>query len=425
MEYAPGIPQKKLRKDLPISKGEVWTANLQEHLALKAGPHIDFRLLPPNSDLAYSWAIRHFPKQPGEKRLAKEVEPHTKDYLGFSGEIPSGYGKGTVKSNYLDKAHVIYSDPNKVELAIHDKKNPTRLVFIRTGGDNWLAINNTPTEESHPAIPKTKYKPISKQEVLKALEDERVAFSPKLDGANNLLYLQKGKPVKVFSYRQSKKSAEKIDHSFKTPYWAQKATEDAIIRGELLNTKNPLQTARLLNSKTTKLSPEELQALRFYSFDLPQKSDLTWKEKFDILKKYEYPTVPIALTKAEKSELLNQIEAGQYPLTDEGLILYDWEQNTPPRKYKKTEDWDLIVTGYEKGKVGSKYEKALGKLLAKDPQTGETIRVGTGFTDSDREEILKNWNEYKNKKIKITAQEKLPAGKFRMPVFKEWRTDDY
>lgn len=69
---------------------------VQEHIAEKAGFHHDFRLEVDNT--LESWAVpKGVPTETGIKRLAIEVADHGLDYIDFEGEIPEGYGKGTVK----------------------------------------------------------------------------------------------------------------------------------------------------------------------------------------------------------------------------------------------------------------------------------------------------------------------------------------
>ena len=92
---------------------------IQEHIAKKAGKHWDLRLQMPGDLSKYrtkrdfsttkepvgkgtsvmrSWSIpkARLPRK-GEKLLAVATEDHPLSYQNFEGEIPSGYGAGTVK----------------------------------------------------------------------------------------------------------------------------------------------------------------------------------------------------------------------------------------------------------------------------------------------------------------------------------------
>ncbi|HRD29411.1 MAG TPA: DNA polymerase ligase N-terminal domain-containing protein, partial [Caulobacter sp.] len=67
---------------------------IQKHAATRL--HYDLRL--EHEGVFLSWAVTRGPsRDPADKRLAVEVEPHPLDYGDFEGTIPKGeYGGGTV-----------------------------------------------------------------------------------------------------------------------------------------------------------------------------------------------------------------------------------------------------------------------------------------------------------------------------------------
>jgi len=101
-----------------------------------------------------SWAVPKGPSlDPGEKRLAVEVEDHPLEYGSFEGTIPKGqYGGGSVL--LWDRGTwTPLVDPHeglrrgKLEFELHGKKLSGNWALIRMGGrgdekgkKNWLLI---------------------------------------------------------------------------------------------------------------------------------------------------------------------------------------------------------------------------------------------------------------------------------------------
>jgi len=119
-----------------------------------------------------------------------------------------------------------------------------------------MLYNYTPTKESkiYKDVPdyKRSYKSIEPERLTLNTSRQDEAFAPKLDGAHNLVVLRPNKRPDVFSYRNSVRGPERIDHTFKTNLYKQtspKELGDTILRSELfIPGGKGNDTARILNS---------------------------------------------------------------------------------------------------------------------------------------------------------------------------------
>jgi bifunctional non-homologous end joining protein LigD len=128
---------------------------VQEHHASRL--HYDFRL--EADGVLKSWAVPKGPSMdPGEKRLAVQVEDHPLGYASFEGEIPEGqYGAGTVQvwdSGVYDNLLAEKAAPKtvaegiadgKLEFVLHGKRLRGRFSLVRMkdrgrGKPQWLLI---------------------------------------------------------------------------------------------------------------------------------------------------------------------------------------------------------------------------------------------------------------------------------------------
>jgi len=123
---------------------------VQKHLSSHL--HYDLRL--EWGGVLKSWAVPKGPSlDPGDKRLAVEVEDHPLDYAEFEGVIPAGeYGAGPViiwdRGYYRGKPPQadfgeMMSD-GRIKLNIHGEKIKGGYMLVRTGWggkkNNWLLI---------------------------------------------------------------------------------------------------------------------------------------------------------------------------------------------------------------------------------------------------------------------------------------------
>ncbi len=432
-----GIPEMGRVDELPTSdQPKIWNFSLQLHEAERAGAHYDLRLGDPSTGIAHSWVVQRLP-EPGEKILAVRQSSHTEEYMGFSGEIPQGYGKGKVKSVMHEKVEVLRSFPGKISFLLHRAGAPVRYTLVRAFDDkNWLLVNHTPTRKTRSEVPnyKAKYKEIDSVNY----NNPNQVFSEKIDGAHGVMVLRSGKYPEVFSYRDSKKSDTLIDHTFKLDSYKGKVSPvNAVIRGELYAVDEEGRalpstvTSGLLNSET--LKARKGPKLQFRAFDLQRVgtrdvSNFPYNTKLTFLDRItkSFPGVrsmKLYNTPEDKKKLVESICSGENPLTSEGIVVYNIGDSVPQKlKFKK--DMDLFIKGFFDATAGSKYEnKAVGGIIASFTEDGlGDIYIGSGISDELRKKFYANPNAYIGKKIKVEYQDFYPETmKLRMPVFKEFR----
>ena len=360
-----GVKNPKVNTPVPETQFQEATLGIQEHLADKAGRHFDLRIALPQTGVAHSWALPQG-RMPlsGEKVLAVESGDHDLSYMGFSGQIGPGYGKGKVNLKAFEKIEVLESNPNKITFAQYTGSGVNRYSLIRIVGGDWLLLNTTATKTTRPEIPQFKrsYTEISESDLTSKLHDPNILLAPKIDGAHTVIGLRPERRIDAFSYRPSKKGPELIDHSFKTDLYKYKSPPSlgkTVLRAEFFGidpiTKKPVQSAvtgGLLNSGTFR--SRELQKSQgrlshlIYDIDIYKGKDvsqLPYSLKLELLErvKQQMPELQIvqpARSYIEKSNLLDEVKSGKHPLTHEGVVVYDLNKSTP-EKYKITKDIDV------------------------------------------------------------------------------------
>jgi bifunctional non-homologous end joining protein LigD len=131
---------------------------VHEHHASRL--HFDFRL--EMKGVLRSWAVPKGPSMdPGEKRLAVEVEDHPLEYGDFEGTIPGGeYGAGRVVIWDRGTYGLLEQTGDKIVFSMEGKKLRGSFVLVRLRksktGKDWLLIKQ---KDKH-ALPGWKLSPI-------------------------------------------------------------------------------------------------------------------------------------------------------------------------------------------------------------------------------------------------------------------------
>lgn len=426
-EFAPGIPDRSVKANLPsFTRPQKWEYVLHDHLADRARQHFDLRLGDPATGQAHSWVVRSWPGV-GEKVLAIQQPTHTVKYMDFQGEIKSGYGKGMVNIADRDQIEVIKSSPGKVTFHKYKGGGIEKFTLIKTNGDQWLLLNHTHSGELGKyfnAHAKYKMKDLSSSYIK---QDDDLVVS-KIDGAYATTILRPNKSPIVLSARISKKTGLPIEYTPKIYDMLNKVSPkslgNTVLRTEVYAVDKHGQEIpnRLLGGilnanvwKSREMQTETATPLRLAITDV-----LKYKGK-DVSKlnandKYKL----IGIINSKFPVLQNPMDLEKKINFKEGKIVW---RNGEPFKVKNRPDYDYIVRDIFTANTKSSTPRA-GGIIASESPSGVTTRIGTGFTHTELEDMIKNPNEYIGRVAKINAMEKYPSGKLRAPSFNAWHIDN-
>jgi len=289
--------------------------------------------------------------------------------------------------------------------------------------------------------PKPKYRTLPAAEVPRA-PDMFDALSVKLDGAHSIVHLgQPGSRIRVFSPRISTITKRRIEYTDKLvglPSRTPPSLANTLARAEVIAMKGRrsmghTNTAAILNTKDpeeAKRKQRKLGLLRPFLFDVERfrgrdVRHLPPKEKLQILRQikqrlrgFRIPTVYI--TKRAKTRAFKLVRAGKHPLSDEGFIGFNLnDHRSRPVKVKFRPDMDVWIRRIFRAKRPGWGEGFWYSLTKRGPIVG---KVGTGFTQAQRESLIRNPEEWIGRKATVTYQ-KGGRRALRAPSFKRLHLD--
>lgn len=454
-EFAPGLPDPRRFGNVPdLPKGRELLYVVQKHLADRAGPHFDLRFgenLGTKPSL-FSWAAKHLPSEPGEKRMMFQQPLHTGQYADFEGDITSGYGKGKVKTH--DKGRVVITkvQPDKISFVVTHKKHPEMFTMVRTSGaptrgtertkrtqgGSWLMINTTPTDVI--AHKKVRYSKVDQADIEKLFSPDYL-HEEKIDGAAALYKLFSDK-IEILSYRPST-SGRPIVHTYRvggtTGINIPKRLVGSVLRGELYGVRRdsgeaiPAQElGGILNASTSKsLKKQQAQGVELrnrifnviqlgkqrLSPDDPRRERIAQLE--EIMQHLPQPKFGLprrAETPDEQRKMWEEIRSGKNPLTEEGIVAWP-AAGGKPTKVKLYEEHDVHVKDIFPGEKRLAGVGAGGFGYSTEPGGPRVGEVGTGFTEETRRQMLEDPDQYIGRVARVKAQAKFPSGALRAPSF--------
>ena len=167
-----------------------------------------------------------------------------------------------------------------------------------------------------------------------------------------------------------------------------------------------------------------------------QKCDLTWEQRRAIAtnlalnNKFTFFELLPLLYKGSDTSVIAEFLDQAIADDQEGIMInicdapYEFKRTTNLLKVKKMQTLDLQIIGFEEG--SGKYSGTLGAILVRY-KNGNTVKVGSGFTDWLRSEIWNNQNKYWDRICEIQYFEETTnqdgGESLRFPIFKDFRYD--
>ncbi len=394
---------------------------IQEHHATAL--HWDFRL--EHDGVLVSWALpKGLPVDPHQNRLAVHTEDHPMDYASFEGEIPAGeYGGGTVTVWDTGTYAVEKWMEKEVAVVLHGDRANGRYVLFPTNGKQWMIHRRDPVPDGWEPLP-TEFRPMlaTPGELPKG---RGWAYEFKWDG------IRAG--VSVEGGRVHVRSRNDLDLTAAFPelqgLGASLGMTTAFFDGEVvvtgpegvpafslvqhrLHVDNHRVAARLAQETPASLMLFDLLYLNGMSL-----VDLPYRDRREVLDSLgiggDHWVVAPSFTGDGADVMNTAIENGL-----EGVV--SKRASSPYRLGRRSDEWvktkfvrsqEVVIGGYTAGN-GSR-RATFGALLLGIPTADGLAyvgKVGTGFSDQDRTQLVERLRRAPRKTSPFSTPPPLPKG---------------
>lgn len=266
-------------------------------------------------------------------------------------------------------------------------------------------------------------------------EDEELTgnwiVQPKYDGLRAVIIFEGGRCMSILS--RSGRELFNVDHIIKE--LTDVNFKNGVLDGELYG-KDWNESISVVRASKGK---RDGGAIKFYAFDyIPLNEWKSLKGTTPLVKRLEMlknlinlPGGLVNIEQAPSQPVANAKEAWIWAdkfkgVGYEGAVakdlgsVYEFKRSENWLKLKFEESHDLEIIGYQEG--SGKNKGRLGAFICKGFK-GETINVGGGLSDEQREEVWKKKETYIGKIIEVKCQEKTKDGSMRFPVLVRFRDD--
>jgi bifunctional non-homologous end joining protein LigD len=387
----------------PARQGREPRFVIQEHHA--SSLHWDFRL--ERDGVLVSWALpKGLPVTRDDNHLAVHVEDHPLEYGSFSGTIPSGqYGGGTVsiwdEGTYTCEK---WSD-HEVMVVLHGHRTEGRFVLFPTRDKNWMIHRMDPLPDGYEPLPKELAPMLA---VAGPLPTGRSpwAYEFKWDGIRALVWVDGGRA------RAVSRSGRDITASFPELRGLGEAlgSTRVVLDGEIvaLGPDGRPSFARLQHrmhvtssrnvARAASTDPASLVVFDLLHLDGRSLLRATYDERRRQLDQLAIGGPIWAVTPSFTNESGADVLRSALELGMEGVVAKRRDSTYHPGT--RSSDWvkvkgqrtqEVVIGGWTAGQGNRR--STFGALLLGLPSPGRRQltfvgKVGTGFTDGAREELL-------------------------------------
>ena len=373
---------------------------IQEHHARSL--HWDLRL--EHNGVMASWALpKGLPETPNRNHLAVHTEDHPMEYASFEGEIPKGeYGAGAM--TIWDRGHYDtekWSD-REVKVVLHGTKATGSYVLFQTDGRNWMIHRHGESARADP-LP-TSIKPMVAVQGALPRDDASWAYEVKWDGARAIVYSEGGR-VTVHSRNDRDVTATFPELAALGEFLGM---SPIVLDGEIvsLGEDGRPSFARLQNRLHIS-DPREarrranVDPITFVAFDLLYADGRSLLDASYDERRAQLESLHLSgnhFTTAESFRDTSGRDVLQATMANglEGVVAKRRDSIYRPGrrvaewvKVKTLQTQDVVIGGWTEGK--GERAKSLGALLMGIPGPdglGFAGKVGTGFSDRDRRDLL-------------------------------------
>ena len=383
------------------TKPDAPTFVIQEHHARAL--HWDFRL--EHDGVLVSWALpKGLPVDPKANHLAVHTEDHPLDYGGFEGEIPKGeYGGGQVSIWDHGTYDLVKWRDNEVMVDLHGTRAEGRYVLFPTSGKNWMIHRMDPAPTDFEPMP-DHVKPMLASPGELPRSDEGWAYEFKWDGVRATVYIDAGR-VRALT-RNDKDLVANFPEL--RDLGAFLGSRSAILDGEIVALDDEGRpsfsklahrlhvTAKSAVARLAKESPVSFLAFDLLYLEGHSTVSLPYDDRRRLLEALELrgdtfatpPSVPNAkgadmLAVARERGLEGVVIKRRDSLYSPGRRNGNWV------KVKNFRTQEVVIGGWTDGREG--LAGSLGALLLGIPAENGLAyvgKVGTGFSDTGRKELL-------------------------------------